>query len=628
MIRQPSFAVPAAILFLMLWISPWPGGVFPAGGPFEAHADNTAGSAPPDIFQIITAPGGRLFALTSDPGGLFFSADGGKRWELAGGLPEARLYSVADDLQGNFFLATSQGIFRSEDAGKSWQKISELNAAFLAFSPETDACLIKLWGQGLFWVRPDEFSNASRGDLIRVSGLPNAPVQSLMFGPGGMAFAGFFGKGVFSSQDSGRTFQDMNRGLDNRDVLALGMSGRGILFAGTYGGGLFRWSDRTSAWTRAKDGLVAGIVQCLAAGSAGDMLAGTRGEGVLISRDDGDTWSPLAQAAPAANVHALASGKDGTIWAGIYGSGLFMSRDGGRNWSPRAFAYLAHVLQLSADPEDGAWYAGIKGLGLLRSIDRGRTWTQVVLPFPYDDKMSLMFHDGRLFAGRPDAGPFVSDDGGIRWEKAVRGLPDDGVHSLKSDGGSHAFSLSGDGKGIYRLSAGDVWHLVIADDEYGDNYSAWDLVFLPGGEAVAYGYNDVLVSYGGLSSWRRNRFGQAFKDLWIDARGKIWTRRMMTTFALSDDGREWDARDDLPGERYTDFAVLPPDRLVAVAQDGGLAVLQGSGAAPAPVGNHLRDKRVLAVAVDRDRTILAGTDRGLWASRDLGRSWEEVDLLP
>ena len=424
--RQPSFAVPAAILFLMLWLSPWLGGLFPTGEPFEALAGNTGGAAPPDIFQIITTPGGRMAALTADPGGLFFSADGGKRWERAGGLPEARLYSVADDFQGNFFLATSRGIFQSEDTGENWRRISELNAAFLAFSPENDACLIKLWGKGLFWIRPDALCSASLEDFAKVSGLPDAPVQSLVFGRGGMAFAGIFGKGAFGSQDGGRTFQDMNHGLDNRDVLALGMSARGILFAGTYGGGLFRWSDRASAWTRAEDGLVAGIVQCLAAGSAGDILAGTRGEGVLISRDDGDTWSRLAQAAPGANVHALASGKDGTVWAGIYGSGLFRSRDGGRNWSPRAFAYLAHVLQLSADPEDGAWYAGVKGLGLLQSIDRGRTWTQVSLPFPYGEKMSLMAHGGRLWVGRPDAGPFVSGDGGLHWEKTVRGLPDDG----------------------------------------------------------------------------------------------------------------------------------------------------------------------------------------------------------
>jgi ligand-binding sensor domain-containing protein len=620
----PSLAV---TLLLLFWIGPLPGPC-PFGGCPEAHGAAAGGAPPPNVFQISTALAGGLMALTDDPGGLFVSEDGGRRWRRAEGLPEATLYAIADDGRGGLFLATAQGIFRSADAGGRFRRSSALNAALLAFSPDSDDALIKIWGKGVFRVRHGDLDSASAEDLAPVSGLPDAPVQSLVFGRHGMAFAGLFGRGVFESRDGGRTFQDMNLGLDNHDVLALAVSSEGTLFAGTYGGGLFRWSTAAAAWRPTGSASVRGIVQCLGQGTGGSILAGTREGAVAVSRDDGKTWTPLPPIRDGANIHALAADGDGNVWAGAWEAGLVLLPGGGSLWTLRPFADLSTVLQLSVNPRDGAWYAGVKGLGLLRSPDRGATWTPVRLPFPYGDNMALMVHDGRLYVGHPNNGPLVSNDGGTGWTKATRGLPDDGVHSLRCDGSGNAFSVSADGKGLYRLTAGGIWRRVLVDDEYGADYSAWDLVFLPGGEAAAYGYNDMLISSGGLRLWRRHRFGQAFNSLWIDARGKLWTRRMLTTFALTEDGRDWEARKDSAGAHYTAFVALPPDRVVAVAMDGGLAVLQREGPALLPMGAHLQDKRVHTVAVDRNRTILAGTDRGLWISPDSGRSWEEIDLQP
>ena len=644
-------------------------------------------SSPPNVTQLLTLASNRIIALTEDRKGLFYSADAGRRWNQPTDLPDAHLYSVTADDVGDLLLATSAGVFRSQDGAASWMQVANAKAAFIAFNPDGSNLLCKLWGKGLFRTSAEYFTRTNLEDdaeaanrkagveaqlkeawteLMRlkdlpenspeklrlpnqyrkwhslqeqseqlgelgaggwekVEGLPAAPVQTVTFRNRNEAFAGFFGQGAYRSENGGKTWQEANKGLLNKHVLALASSPNGEVFAGTYGGGLFRYSEQNEGWSLVATDLRDGIVQCVAFAASGLMLIGTRTEGVLVSADHGKTWNRVAGALSKANIQALAAAMDGTIFAGVDQQGLFVSADGGRTWAPRPFAYLSYVKQIIT-AGDGAWYADVRGGGLLKSVDRGQSWTQVALPFPYDLTLSIAIdHGNRLLTGAHEAQVQVSHDGGSTWRELSTGLTGKGVHALRASPEGDVYAVPSDGNGLYRLVDGAQWQRAAVDDEHGGDYTCWNVIFMPGAEAVAYGLSDLLISYKQQREWRRTRFGQPFESLWVDISGRIWTQRTLSTFFLGNDG-EWQDSAEVPKDRYSQFVPLEGDILAAIRLEGGVDILRWSGDGLAFMRRGIAEHRVLTLAADRPHTILAGCETGLWISRNVGQTWQEIDL--
>ena len=461
--------------------------------------------------------------------------------------------------------------------------------------------------------------------LQPIQGLPDRFIQCISFSQDEEAFVGFFGKGVYVSRDGGLNWVEASQGLENRDILAMGSSPSGIVFAGTYGGGLFRCSSKETIWSRLNLGLKNRIVTCLAFGSRSLVLVGTRGEGMRLSHDGGNTWNPIEGPLAEANVQAVAVDLEGTLWAGVYGSGLFFSRDEGKSWFPKPFAYVSRVVGLATNG-NGDWYAAVTGLGLLRSSNKGENWTLMSLPFPLEQGISIAFQKDRLWVASRQSGPFFKTDGGKTWKKSITGLPEEGVHALRADPKGSIFVTSVDGKGLYQLNSQDAWKKISADD--GHDYSAWDLLFLPNGEAVVWGYNDVLFSRDGLKKWHRERIAQAFKDLWVDQNRTIWTRRQMSTFAFTENGLEFpDKSENIPEDRYTFFVPFNSSQFAAIRSDSGIDTLQLVDKKLKPLFRGIEDKKVLSITVD-GTSLLAGTENGLWVSENQGQSWRKVDLQP
>ena len=680
--RHPAPGINAVGLAVFVWLSCF-------ARIYCACAAPEATPHPPNIIQLLTLGSKHIIALTEDKRGLFHSADAGRKWNQPADLPDDYLYSISADAGGNLFLATSSGVLRSRNSGAKWAQADDLRVAFVAFSPDGSTSHLKMWGKGLFRAPPGYFSEArmtddakaaqaqaeletrlkeswtelmrlrelpdsspeklqlltrykewqtlkeqseklrkpGKADLEPVVGLPQAPVQTLTFRSRGEAFACFFGQGSYRSRDGGKTWQEANDGLSNRHLLVLGTSPEGSVFAGTYGGGLFLFSDQNQSWALVNTGLANGIVQCLAFAPSGPMMIGTRGEGILISSDQGKTWNRSVAALNNDNIQTLAASSEGLLYAGVYDIGLFISGDQGKTWTPRPFAYLSCVKQVAA-ADDGLWYVEVKGRGLLKSSDKGQNWELVNLLFPYHPACSFAVGGHRLLVvGDPESAVHVSLDEGRSWEKLMNGLAGAGVTTLRAHPAGEVYAVASDGKGLYRLANSAGWEKIIAADEHGGDYSCWDVVFLPNMEAVAYGYNDILISSNHLSGWQRTRLGQSLSNLSLDGAERIWVECLRSTFLLADDG-EWQERPDLPKDRYTQFARFDHDLFAAIRMEGGVDVLRRTGNALEFMRRGLEDKKVLALAADREHTILAGSETGLWVSGDFGESWQEIDLQP
>jgi len=188
------------------------------------------------------------------------------------------------------------------------------------------------------------------------------------------------------------------------------------------------------------DGIVSGRVSyILPHPSDADIIyIAAAGGGVWKTEDGGSTWIPLTDGLPTTYSGALAF--DPTNPDIIYygtgelhycgdcfpGDGLFRSTDGGSTWTKIATtsevgSYISRILINPGNP-DIIFVAGNEGL--TRSTDGGNSWQRVF----YSDVNSVVVnpqHPDTMFLGAYGLGVYVSVDGGSSWTR-INSLPTSG----------------------------------------------------------------------------------------------------------------------------------------------------------------------------------------------------------
>lgn len=376
----------------------------------------------------------RLLARTR--AGLFWSDDGGAKWERSELPGAARVDSIAAFAGQTILLGMSDGsLLRSFDAGVSWQVWgSSLGRDGLFYTltvvPNTTVNLLAGTQHGLY--------RSVDGGLTwqRVT-LRGAPVtffqtQALVESGDGALYLGS-ADGVYRSQNQGGGWRWASTALPVKAVLALTTGGAAgtTLFAGSEGG-VYRLAQgdahwRFLGWTGAAPGLVASpaapnrlylraayervYTTDEAASDTPDVVAWEqRGQGMALtseilslaidptnaqilyaggatelfkSTDGAQQWRAIGQALAGQSVFALLVDPQTpqTIYAGAT-NGLYQSTDGGNAWQPLGDALtdrtVSALAQHPATPDLLA--AGTKFQGLWLSHDRGRTWVQSGVP--------------------------------------------------------------------------------------------------------------------------------------------------------------------------------------------------------------------------------------------------------
>jgi hypothetical protein len=654
----------------------------------DARADASA-AAPddiPKIQQLLALPGGRTLVLTTEKGGLYLSDSGGGGWRKAEGVPEVFVHRASLAPGGRVYLATSEGLY-TFSKGK-WQKSAEGALSGIFFNGDGSAAMLRHWGRGLSFLdargmtaeslkamqdaaarraamaaeeealkrqmqelpRGDNATLEEKREVMRVytrwqdlekrkaeaaslaeAGMPVQVMDGLPEGSSvvgaipweGGWLAGVFGYGAFSLTDGSHQWSPRQDGLPGPWILTLEASPWGQAFTGFFGAGLLSLDPGSTAWKRV-DGVPADCsVQAVSFGADGRVLVATRERGVLFSSDRGRTWTP----GPDGNAQGVAVGSDGSLWAGLWEGGLRVSTDGGASWKPRPFAYVGHVAD-TAFSESGRGFAVLVGLGLLATTDSGASWSQAELPLrPARDVRLALDRDGRLFAASPREGLFVSADGGATWARDKQGLPDGGVMAVAVTNDGTPLAIPGDGSGLFARGGSGEWTLVplVGEDDW--DYGVWDLAFLPGNRAMAFGPQDLILSDDGGRTWRRHRFGQAMREVAVDASGTIFTRRMMSTFALRPGGADWEEAQDIPADAYRLLRQAGGGRWLGARLEGGLDVLEERGAALVPVAGHAPGSVVTSLAAGAGGALFAGLEDGMIMSTDGGRTWRRCDLI-
>jgi photosystem II stability/assembly factor-like uncharacterized protein len=289
---------------------------------------------------------GVVYAGTSGKG-FFISTDGGETFVpsnagLAAGWTE-KLFAPAGSA-GPIFAQMSIGLFR-QDAPGVW---TEMQAPFNSGDrAEVDGFVFDRQSprrvfahEGSKWWRSDDAGRSwqkvdvpepgmrdmMRGKMASPSfdGLAQDAGDANTFYGGGSWSKDMGGAAVWKSTNGGKKWDVAGTGITG-DVKLLRAAGPGTVFAYTGKNGIYRTTDGGKSWTLVRPGEINAL-----AVDGSRVFAATK-EGLYRSADSGATWAKATQGIKGDEVEAVAA-SGGKVFCGTF-DGVFFSADGGEKWT-------------------------------------------------------------------------------------------------------------------------------------------------------------------------------------------------------------------------------------------------------------------------------------------------------
>lgn len=351
----------------------------------------------------------------------------GMLWREVGpyrGGRAAAITGVVGNRSLYYMGTTGGGVWKTADAGLSWQNISDGS-----FGGSIGSVAVAPSDPNVIWVGGGE--GTLRGNLSQ-------------------------GEGVWRSVDAGRSWQFAGLpnartipriAVDPRDPNVALAAVMGDVFAASEDRGVYRTIDGGNTWKRVLfAGPQAGAYEVLMDPSNPRIVyattwrvqrgphflsSGGDGSGLWKSTDSGLNWTSLnaneglpqvskdkpigistiaVSASQPDNLYAMLEAEEG---------GLFRSQDAGKTWvlvnSDRALRQRAwYFSSVHADPKDpeSLWVLNVR---LHRSRDGGKTFTEVATPHGDHHDHWIDPNDPDRIASANDGGGCISNDGGRTW---------------------------------------------------------------------------------------------------------------------------------------------------------------------------------------------------------------------
>lgn len=333
------------------------------------------------------APGSVLAGVWGD--GIYKSTNSGEDWQACTvNLSALRISQMEADPAhpGSVYATGRGGLFKSADAGKTWERIRETHgssplysdAFALEIAETTGTVYVGMYGGTLITATDGVHWHAAHTGLpssctvwdVAVNPItPTIVYAGLRWGPAEQM-------GVYKSTDGGAHWIRASSGLTDTDVIVVAVdptdpqlvyagSPRGNVFRSSDGGGNWTWSgsgvvvknERATIWDIVPDPEAPGIVY-LAQSNEGVSEQG----GIYKSTDYGMTWDRVLKGHdPRALV--IDPVDHDVLIAASWNDYLHRSEDGGDTWSiydADAFPGYRYVRALTIGRTDGGWrlYAG------------------------------------------------------------------------------------------------------------------------------------------------------------------------------------------------------------------------------------------------------------------------------
>jgi photosystem II stability/assembly factor-like uncharacterized protein len=405
---------------------------------------------------------GRLWAASWGLWGggvIAVSSDGGRTWERRDkGLEDFSVRAIAvDATDANIVVVGGlTGVYRSKNAGRSWEQISEqINVESLAIDPRShDRIFVGTWRQG--WRTDDggkSWKHIAEGmvldtDMFHITIDPKRPDNLWV------ATCGW----VYNSRNGGDKWTRYRDGFNNRRIhdVDIDPCNEDVVYAGSVAG-LYRSEDQGKSWYVLSDeGLVINSV-VLHPQRPERIVLGIEGDGVYVSNDRGKTFQRTSDGLHNLRITTLVPDpfqKDRVYAAVVFGgaaSGIYRSDDAGKTWAKSSRMPLPEVLSMTVATEADAEVKFIAGTekGVFWSSD-AQEWTQAEpSSFPIRFEKVLRFNRSRSFAATAE-GVFTTRDGGKSWYRlagAKNRAVDIAIGTL--DGNKALFALTAGGLEVF-----------------------------------------------------------------------------------------------------------------------------------------------------------------------------------
>lgn len=436
----------------------------------EDCAGRQLATAIPDLHvrDVKSSDDGVSIFVTTWNRAVHVSRDAGKSWKtLSQGLrcnvqadsvafatPHFRDLEMGGEGHQDWFLASFEGLFRSEDQGKSWVPFETMPVSLIrgmgispAIGPQ-HALILTTYGGGAY-------ITLDQGQSWKIAnhGLVSTRLADAEFTPGPLDdFKAFtlsrerllVREGTEDIWSAGSL---VYRGW--RRKVGAGLE-RYLRFSPKYGREFFLDnSERYGVWPMQ-------IELSPSFGEDQTMLLGLRRQGVWISRDGGVSWDRNWEG-PLDYVTDLKISpdfpNDGTAFAGLRGSGIYVTSDGAKSWHAEneGFHYFEDFQATNApnhfvDPplsraitdvtlavspqyaKDSTVFAGSAN-GLFRSSDGGHAWQELTIGQSLDNAAILGMAispvgkgDQMIVASVKGRGIYRSTDGGQSFESTGKQL--------------------------------------------------------------------------------------------------------------------------------------------------------------------------------------------------------------
>jgi len=540
-------------------------------------------------------------------GGVFRSADGGRTWTAAGlagqgvrtlalaprapGAAQNAAPGVAHDV--TLIAGTLDGIYRSRDSGKTWQRIS----------PEGDPELRNLDSIAVDPANPD------------------------------IIYAGTFHL-PWKTTDGGLTWSPIHAGMiDDSDVMSI------LVDRATQGGvyasacsGTYRSDTGGAIWQK-----VQGIpytarrtVEILQDPTRPEIVFAATTEGLWKSADAGSTWQRITPADWSVTAMVVGAGAPDRMVIGVERHGVMASDDGGSNFH-EANSGFSHREIWAAAPDwadPGRFLIALANVPdfLLATDDSGRSWrTMGQEPAPGTLKGIYSSPDG--WWATLGAGGFLRyDESKSAWVRAGR---------LSSAGAEAAIKPAARGS-ANRESHGAPPRSHASPAFVDANVT--DMVFARQ-KWYAATLTGLLASIDGGANWSPVRIGALTKlpveSVRVSRDGKaLWIASLFSIACSTDAGVSWKWIDLPPAlgliqrlEVSPNDAAgqIDPAPILLVETYTGIFISRDAGKTWGAPGHGLPETPVQDVAIAGPIFLAAMDFGGLYLSRDSGLTWQRLE---
>jgi len=370
-----------------------------------------------DVFSIIISRVDPQVVYISACSGIYKSENAGNLFRKAQGIPfsarRTRVLQQDPNRADTVYAGTTEGLWRTEDAGKSWKRITAANLIVndVMIDPrDSNKVMIATDRSGVLASRDAgvTFSATNRGFAHRQVTAVLADQNDSNTVYAGLINDKEYG-GVFVSHDEGEHWSQISFGLGGRDVFALRQTGKDKVLAGT-NTGIFLFDPKSARWEGVNT-----VVMEKTVTTSKKVRVPAKGKVKASFKTVPETKTTRTVSQLNARVNDLEVVPD--KWFAATSAGLFWTSDEGRTWLGGPVQDEQEILSVGVSPAAGnRIIAAAAPSRLLISLDSGVTWYQAKLPnFIAPINGAVIDGSGNIWI-TTRVGAFRSTDAGDTWK--------------------------------------------------------------------------------------------------------------------------------------------------------------------------------------------------------------------